>query len=417
MAAHDYSKTYIENRLSEIGKAIIAGVGEQMGIHHKACSLDTNRLDSVKFFPEVTIRYSSGEKTRYGDEKLSHYRNDGILFIRPGQWGLNGLPSKMKAFTVGLEIKEHLNDLAQDDKILLYMGWTDFYFLVVPPVLEKVSLAKLNIINDARLGLLVLEEDFPKIVRIPLRQDTLYANKYAIAMQCLFFDREHREVEYELSGCEEMADLNPCAFQNAFRELHPEFNGKEDTFLRTKDMQVGALTEKELRTITEAKDAVEAEGTIGAVGDSSEDIEKKEKAAKKKAAKLAREEALAKDLAEIDNVEVKKRLVVQRNDTQTLYHTLRKKEEATTITAEQLADEIGVSKRTVESSLASLRKAGLINREGSKKKPQISVVQTFEETEEYSKCSLYAAVQSPSERRRIKLICAECTIANCPARP
>ena len=42
MAAHDYSKTYIENRLSDIGKAIIAGVGEQMGIHHKACSLDTN---------------------------------------------------------------------------------------------------------------------------------------------------------------------------------------------------------------------------------------------------------------------------------------------------------------------------------------------------------------------------------------
>ena len=424
MAAHDSSKTYIEQRLCDIGKVLIAAVGEQMGINKNACSVYSRRLDSVKFFPEVSIRYSSGESTRFGEEKLSHYRNDGILFIRPGQWGLNSLPSKMKAFTVGLEIKERLDDLAQDAKILLYMGWTDFYFLVVPKTLEKEALAKLDGINDARLGLLVLEDEMPRVARIPLRQDALYANKYAIAMQCLFFDREHNEVEYELSGCEKMEDLDPCAYQNAFRELHPEFNGAEDTYLRMKDKNVGAMTVKELRNITEAKEAEgslgAAEGAIGAAAagsSSDEDIEKKEKAAQRKAAKLAREEALVEALAEVDNVEVKKRLVVQRNDAQTLYHTLRKKEEATTITAEQLADEIGVSKRTVESSLASLREAGLIRSEGSKKKPQITVVQVFEEEEEYAKCSLFTAVKSPSEKRRIKLVCSECPIADCPAHP
>ena len=404
MAAHDFTKHFIEQRLDMVGKAIIAAVGEQMGINKKACSLTSKRLDSIMFFPEVTIRYSSGNKTRFGEEKLEHFRNDGILFIRPGQWGLNGLPTKMKAFTVGLEIKENLKDLAADDKLLMYMGWTDFYFLMVPSELKKEALAKLEIINDARLGLLIYD-GFPTVVRIPLRQDCLFANKYAIAMECLFFERKHREIEYELSGQEEAAELNPFAYQNAFRDLHPEFNGADDTWLKTQDRESHAMTEKELRTLATGEETV------------IEEQDRKEQAAQRKAAKLAREEALAEALSNLNSPEVKKRLVVQRNDAQTVYHAINRCNSESTITAEKLAEEIGISKRTVEASLASLRNAGLIRSEGSKKKPQIAVISEFEETDDFAKCSLFSAVKSPSERRRMQLVCSECPLISCPAHP
>lgn len=403
-AAHDFSKSYIETRLQEVGKSIIAAVGEQMEINRKSCSVDAKRLDSVKFFPEVTVRYASGEKTRFGDDKQEHFRNDGVLFVRPGQWGLNATPTKMKAFTVGLEIKERLEDLAGDEKILMYMGWTDFYFLVVPPALESAAIAKLDLIGDSRLGLFVLDAR-PRVVRIPLRQDSLYVNKYALAMQCLFSDRPYADVEYEFSGCEDPADLDPSAYQNAFRKLHPEFDGTEDTFLRTKDNMLGGLTGKELQTLAEGK-------TAAAIAE-----EEQERKAQRKAAKLAREEALAEALSNLNSPEVKKRLVVQRNDAQTVYHAINRCNSESTITAEKLADEIGISKRTVEASLASLRNAGLIRSEGSKKKPQIAVISEFDETDDFAKCSLFAAVKSPSERRRMQLVCSECPLTECPAHP
>ena len=405
-AAHDFSKSYIETRLQEVGKSIIAAVGEQMGINRKSCSIDAKRIDSVKFFPEVTVRYTSDQKTRFSDDKQEHFRNDGVLFVRPGQWGLNATPTKMKAFTVGLEIKERLEDLAGDEKILMYMGWTDFYFLVVPPELELAAIAKLDVINDARLGLFVMNPAFPRVVRVPLRQDSIYANKYALAMQCLFSDRPHTDVEYELSGCES-ADLDPAAYQNAFRNLHPEFDGAEDTFLRNKENMLGGLTGKELRTLAEGETATVV---------SEEEKERREVSAQRKAAKLAREEALADALAGVESAEVKKRLVVQRNDAQTVYHKITQAPDSV-ITAEQLAEDIGISKRSVEASLASLREAGLIRSEGCRKKPQIAIVTEFEETGEYAKCSLFAAVKSPSEKRRIRLVCAECALRECPAHP
>lgn len=86
------------------------------------------------------------------------------------------------AFTVGVEIKEQLSDLRGDKKDMYYLGWTDFYFFLVPAGLEEAAREKLAALDDARFGLLVYSKDKCSVAVAPLRQQVPPANQYALAI-------------------------------------------------------------------------------------------------------------------------------------------------------------------------------------------------------------------------------------------
>ena len=134
--AHKTTVEWINAHLEQVGKALIAACGDQMGIDARFSGPDCRRKDAVVFRTEQTVRYRHPEPDRFGGEKTAHFRNDGVFYVRPGLWGLNAVPSRLMAFTVGVEIKEQLSDLRGDKKDMYYLGWTDFYFFLVPAELE-----------------------------------------------------------------------------------------------------------------------------------------------------------------------------------------------------------------------------------------------------------------------------------------
>lgn len=84
--AHKQTINWIARHLIALVKALIAACGGQMGLDPNTCSTSCRRRDKIVFFPEQTVRYSRGTLNRFGDSKNKNYRNDGILFVRPGSW-------------------------------------------------------------------------------------------------------------------------------------------------------------------------------------------------------------------------------------------------------------------------------------------------------------------------------------------
>ena len=142
--------------------------------------------------------------------------------------------------------------------------------------------------------------------------------------------------------------------------------------------------------------------------------------AARKAAKLAREAALLEDLTTVPSKEIRRRLVAQTNDTQSVYHALRRVADdggTASATAAQIANAVGVSRATAENALRDLREAGLIRSAGSRKKPSIILECDVPAPDGFTDCLLLRSVKSPRERRRMALVCRECPFIECPAHP
>lgn len=97
--AHNTTVKWINAHLEQVGKALIAACGDQMGIDARFRGPDCRRKDAVVFRTEQTVRYRHPEPDRFGGEKTAHFRNDGVFYVRPGLWGLNAVPSRLMAFT------------------------------------------------------------------------------------------------------------------------------------------------------------------------------------------------------------------------------------------------------------------------------------------------------------------------------
>jgi len=330
------------------------------------------------------------------------------VYVRPGQWGLNDVPSQLKTFTVGIEMKEKLSDLENDSKCMFYLGWTDFYFFLVTNDLKDAAMDKLRTFNDCRIGLMTNDKNGFRVWVIPQRQQVLPQNQYALALQALFSESTgNEECIIDWDGYTPSGIIDVDAYRNAVRGIHPEYAGSEDTFVKL--VRAGVCDKHGTNSTLDAS----------VVNGSSDENERRIRAAERKAAKEAREKLLAGKLKEIENEEVRHRLVAQSNDTQSVYHAIRKAAEITAdntvaVTAESVAEQVGVSKSTVETSLRSLRNAGLIQSTGARKTPSIHIVGVVE-SNGYAECLLFNSVKSPSEKKRMSLVCQECSHKDCPA--
>ena len=322
------------------------------------------------------------------------------------------------AFTVGVEIKEQLSDLRGDKKDMYYLGWTDFYFFLVPAGLEEAAREKLAALDDARFGLLVYSKDKCSVAVAPLRQQVPPANQYALALQAVFSDTGRGgEVDIDWNGIPEDRTVDVGAWLNACRGLHPEFAGGEDTVIE-------AMRREE--EMMPASGSACDRDYASPCGDQDNKAQEKRnakaaKATARKAAKLAREAALLEELASVPATEIRRRLVAQTNDTQSVYHALRRIADdggTASATAAQIADAVGVSRATVENSLRALREADLIRSSGSRKKPSILLERDVQAPPHgFTDCLLLRSVKSPRERRRMALVCRECSFVECPAHP
>lgn len=234
--AHDKTKTLIANHKFEFARAIIQTVGPQMGLDNKSCSSSSRRKDSVIFAKEQTIRYIGDHDNRFGQNVPRHFINDGVLYICPGQWGLNDTPSQLKTFTVGIEIKEDRQDLRRDTKIQYYLGWTDFYIILVPDNLRSDAFEKIKELDDARFGLVTYSPSGHfRIVRVPQRQQVLAINQHALALQALFSQNNLFAAEIFIDPNETGTYIEADAYSMKFRNIHFEFEGREDTYIRNKE--------------------------------------------------------------------------------------------------------------------------------------------------------------------------------------
>ena len=116
------------------------------------------------------------------------------------------------------------------------MGWTDFFFLVVPEELEIAGRRKVRELNDVRIGLIVVGTDSCRVAIVPLRQQILLQNKCALAMEVILSDDDDCIVDtiIDWDGIPESGLVAVDAYFAACCAIHPEFAGYEDTYQKNK---------------------------------------------------------------------------------------------------------------------------------------------------------------------------------------
>lgn len=131
---------------------------------------------SFKFHKEVTIRIETSELTKFGKPKPQRRRFDAVLLVKPFYSAFGE-----DLFSIGLEIKSSKSDLWNDNKLFDYIGYTNYFFLVVPDnlvedALQKAITTKIGVINATN----------GKIVRMPVLQQVSVENSESILRQIAF---------------------------------------------------------------------------------------------------------------------------------------------------------------------------------------------------------------------------------------
>lgn len=100
---------------------------------------------AVNWFPEVTVRIPTEFLTRRRLPKPQRRRIDLVALVQPHykSW----LP-----FTVGVEIKVSIHDLAADDKLYDYLPYCDYFYLAVGDQPGLWQAARDRICADGRLS-------------------------------------------------------------------------------------------------------------------------------------------------------------------------------------------------------------------------------------------------------------------------
>lgn len=142
---------------------------------------------AYRIFRELTVRYYNGEKNRFGDEKADDYRFDAVILVEPGYRAL----ARRQIFSVGVELKGDANDLKRDNKIQMYMGWTDFFYIGVPDELSNAAIDKANDImkkypsTKDRIGVFGVESG--QIYKWPAKRiDVPLENRIAVQQQIIY---------------------------------------------------------------------------------------------------------------------------------------------------------------------------------------------------------------------------------------
>lgn len=302
-----------------------------------------------RIFEEVTVREYTGQTTKFGKENPEHFRFDCVFFVEPHQAALN----QRQIYSVGVELKNSKGDLMGDKKIEHYLGYTDFFFIGVPSNLVDDAIARSE--SNERIG--VVDVETGKLLKMPERIIPTVERKYALLEQILYSRMFAEDFKNVVSVKVEDVDVVPMVFMDD----NPNNNARAEDWT-----EVDPLA-------SEGSRAVEETGA--------------EEAAIKAA---ARERELARRERHDAKVAVLKEEVAAMNDKvpavvasileglslndQRIYHAIRRNDgvQAQYI-AEILPYQEGVERpsiATVKRSISSLTRAGLIEREGSKKTGQ-----------------------------------------------
>lgn len=146
---------------------------------------------TFKMYKEVTIRLKGDQKgtqqrDRFGKFKPQRRRFDGVGLVKPfyDAYG-NDL------FTVGFEIKVSKSDLVGDKKYMDYLGFTNYFFFVVPEQLLADALKKIegDADNSPMIGLMVVSKNGLEIKKMPKKQTPNAENEANLFRELLFSDR------------------------------------------------------------------------------------------------------------------------------------------------------------------------------------------------------------------------------------
>ncbi len=300
-----------------------------------------NPNTSVRFkqYSEVAIRYTNGRTTRFGNVAHDRYSIDSVLTVLPGRAAL----AQSTCFSIGVEIKDQLQDLRHDDKIHKYLGWTNYLVLVVPHELVKEACAKAESIEyggttpvgvyDVEQMLLVKKPGSIKVKEakeIQLLRQLAYSQRYKINANPISEEQDEKEVENFEAAAEETPTMTT-----------------EETDVKEKPRGLGMSQEERERR---AKDVADQ----------------------------------ARFIAE----PVRSNVLAKSDVTQEVFHTVRKEPG---LSAVAIADKMGVSLRTVTAALTTLKKDNLVEHTGTKK---TGGYKTTKEVREYkyapacTKCSV-----------------------------
>lgn len=406
--AHDDLKNIINTSLWSFGVSLMnaANVEKVRGYYST----------EAKVFHELTIRYATGQETRRGTERMEHFRFDSVLFVRPGTAGIN----RGQCFTAGIEIKGHLNDLKYDDKIMHYLGWTDFMYIGVPHDLVEEAVKKAAM--DDRIG--VLDLDKIKVVKIPVRQDISIENKFKILEQVVYSqpfetneghvdicddkgngdddaDSSQPESEYvevrkarimkEYDGTDYMIKKRLAERNDAQFNLSNNDRLSGGASIGSDDLNTHNLDALGTAASTDARKNTDASTSVSQLSD-----EEKEMRAALKEAREEERQRLAEEVAnKAEELPEKTRVKLSTlpDKSQAAYHVIRRKPDIKSL---EIETELGVSQATAQRLISDLREAGLIERVGSRKTGGYRVTEMDAGRPSYLKrcavCSLYQSL-------------------------
>lgn len=306
---------------------------------------------NYRIFEELTIRYETGQKTRFGLDKNDHYRFDAVFYIQPGRRALN----QKQCYNVGVELKNSKADLMGDHKIDKYIGWTDFFFVGVPSALIEDAQKKVNEIyqKDEKLKDLigVLNVETGEIVSMPKRQDISLENVCKLQEQII----------YSII----FSDVKAISFKIDEIESEPFENN--------------SIPSKEVQNKQEWK-----KDKVSPQYDAEADKKRRQAYAEQKSEQLKQ---LAKRAEELP-FETSQAYNKLDTNAKQVFWGIVDEQGAETNTRTQISESSGVSLQKIDRSLVALTESGLIKREGSKKKGRYVVDMPTDRTATCASCKL-----------------------------
>ena len=343
---------------------------------------------NYRMFEEVTVREYTGRLTKYNEPDPDHYRFDCIIFVEPNRAALN----KKQVYTVGIELKNSKADLMADDKMEHYIGYTDFFFIGVPA--ELVEDAINRACDNEFIGVFCVDDG--KIYLMPHQIKPTVENQKNLLEQIMYsrmFGEDFKgsvsfkldDIEVSQAPLKDDIERGIAPTETLTKEPEESEDPEYERLLRIKHELQGPeadfYPEDDYSPTEPVKNA--SEGLSGGHTErTAEDIEA-EKAAAREKEQMRREKHDAKVAVLQEEVNAMNEEVpavvasilegMSLGD-QRIYHAIRRNNgiQAQNI-AEILPYQEGVERpslATVKRSISALTKAGLIEREGSKKTGQ-----------------------------------------------
>lgn len=306
---------------------------------------------NYRVFRELTVRYYNGEKNKWGDEKADDYRFDAVILVEPGYRSL----ARRQTFSIGIELKGDADDLKHDEKISMYLGWTDLFFIGVPSSLVAEAVDKAESVmkqkpefNDS-VGVLDVEKGqiyfWPKKIKVSL-ENQLAVKDQIIYNYCMKEDKvitiDCKEIEPlslpALSQYKPTSITSPSISEEA--TISFETSNKDEKKVSKEKSKTNHLTDEERRERAE-KRAENREKVI----------EQKKNIEQRNSTLMPETRNILAGLSDRDNL---------------LFWTIRDTANHG-LDVKDLPSLTGQSTASISRSIASLKKAGLVDLDGSKK--------------------------------------------------